>query len=499
MKKFIFNEKGFSFLMVFFTMILISILGIGLISVSANSLKTSTNERNDQSVYYIAEAGLAVKKSAVEHELLDYYKEIKDYYDRLSVKEKLAFDFESEFYKKVEDFLDLTPTSLGGFEPQFGNTPSANIKISKVSAGNSPLEYKITSVGTIGKKERTVSQIITIDLNANTSMSGGGGSKYAVHTKGDIHLSGSAKIDGSAATESGKITFDNGSNKITGDIGASKENIVLPSYVNENEYFDKLTGHDNLSPIVLPPFPDDEFARLQALPYPDDLEVQKDDYNKTLVINKGSFLADNWITANFQYNMINDVHFKEFKVNGNNYITINVGNRDKNLFIENLNIEQGHIKIIGEGKLNIYVRDKFYIKGSFNSNGEYNKVNFYYANSPKVEFTGETVIAGSLYAKNANLEFTGGVGVQGNIYTGGTSLKIGGGSNAYSQYFYAPNARVEVTGGANIKGAIIADSFIASGGTSVTYDPGANGESNGVTEYHDAISLTKNSSIIEED
>ncbi|WP_016991988.1 pilus assembly PilX N-terminal domain-containing protein [Lysinibacillus boronitolerans] len=52
------NENGYAFLLVFFTIILISVLGLSILKVSSNTLKTSDHERDDQSVYYIAEAGL---------------------------------------------------------------------------------------------------------------------------------------------------------------------------------------------------------------------------------------------------------------------------------------------------------------------------------------------------------------------------------------------------------------------------------------------------------
>lgn len=57
------NENGYSLLLVFFVLMFISIAGISLLTVSANSLKTSSNERKDQTIYYIAEAGLNLKKA----------------------------------------------------------------------------------------------------------------------------------------------------------------------------------------------------------------------------------------------------------------------------------------------------------------------------------------------------------------------------------------------------------------------------------------------------
>lgn len=70
-------------------------------------------------------------------------------------------------------------------------------------------------------------------------------------------------------------------------------------------------------------------------------------------------------------------------------------------------------------------------------------------------------------------------------------FKITGRANAHSQQFYAPNAKVDVSRGSNIRGAIIADSFYATGESSIEFDSGSNIGFNGVIEYPDSISLTK--------
>ena len=83
------------------------------------------------------------------------------------------------------------------------------------------------------------------------------------------------------------------------------------------------------------------------------------------------------MTKDYTLNLTGNTHFKEFKVAENNTITINVGDTDKDLYIEDLNVLQGHIKIIGTGKLNIYVKDSLRIKGSFNDGGDVSQINFY--------------------------------------------------------------------------------------------------------------------------
>ncbi len=61
MKKLIRNELGYSMVLVIMLIFFVSIIGLSLINLNANSMKISKNEEIDQAVYYIAEAGLNVK------------------------------------------------------------------------------------------------------------------------------------------------------------------------------------------------------------------------------------------------------------------------------------------------------------------------------------------------------------------------------------------------------------------------------------------------------
>ncbi|WP_079523909.1 hypothetical protein [Solibacillus isronensis] len=55
------QEHGYTMIIVVFAIVLISVIGLGLLTINANSLLTSKNEKVDQSVYYIAEGGLNVQ------------------------------------------------------------------------------------------------------------------------------------------------------------------------------------------------------------------------------------------------------------------------------------------------------------------------------------------------------------------------------------------------------------------------------------------------------
>ncbi|MGE6514518.1 DUF7305 domain-containing protein [Lysinibacillus sphaericus] len=509
-QKFRLNEDGFSFLLVFLAIILVTILGLGLLVISSNSLKTSTHERENQSIFYIAEAGINYEKAKLYEKANDAYQLAKKDYNSLPVNQKTTSKFtalyESHILALMEPLIQAEPTIIDTFETQLGKQPIAEITIDQDPDNH--LRFSITSTGYFSdtpSQNREVIQTIDFVLKAETTNNNTGDGngnintitpEFTVQTQGNITLTGSATIKGNVATDTGIISIDGGSS-ITGTVGASSDNFIYPSWMGNLK--DKLTQSSNYpGASILPPFPDDKMQQLSTLPVPANQEVVKDPYNKIQIINNGDFLADNWMTNNFILHLTDDTHFKQFKVDQNNTLTINVGNTDKNLYIEDLSILQGHVNIIGSGRLNIFVNNKFNLKGSLNKNGNANQVNLFYNGSSAITIGGETQTAASLYSKQADLTFTGGIGITGNIYTGSDNVTFNGGTNANGQYIIAPNATVTLEGGAHIKGAILADNLIANGGTSVTFtESTVTPPSSGYPEFGDPISLIKENELLE--
>jgi len=504
------NEHGYTFLLVFFTIILISVLGLSILKVSSNTLKTSDHERDDQSVYYIAEAGLNYGREYARKnfELAQGEAETKYQEQLLAYEQRLIPDppdlaallrteldalgyptqAENEGAKmKLEERFSDFETPI--FEDQFGHTPKASILISLKNAAN--LQYIIESTGEFEGTSinRTLQQSVAVVFNypdpgsgtpsdgGETSTGGSGGgstsgghfvpNEYTVQTKGNITVNGGGTINGNVASAGGKVKLTGGAS-ITGNIGVSPDDLDVPEYLNN--FKDQATQSQEFpAGNALAPFPDERMNNLSQLDYPPNEELIKSSSNKTNIIYNGNFQADNWMAADYTLNLTGDTHFKEFKVGQNNTITINVGDTDKDLYIEDLNILQGHIKIIGTGKLNIYVKDSLNIKGSFNNGGDVGQINFLYSGSKPLTLSNETQFNGSLYAKEADLTFSGGVGIKGNIYSGGDNITFNGGFNSEGQHIIAPNADVKVVAGAHIKGAIVADTILVDGGASITF------------------------------
>ena len=508
LKKRCFNEDGFAFPLVFLAIILVTILGLGLLVVSTNTLKISKHEREDQSIFYIAEAGINYEKAILLEKAEEAYQSAKEKYNSLPIKEKTYEKFKDLYEKNITTLMDqvLTsePTIFNNFEKQLGKIPIAEVTLQD---SKKYLRYSISSVGYFEEspsQNRELKQTIDFILDIEKTTNNNGDDnintftpEFAVQTKGDITLTGSATINGNVATDIGIISLDGGSS-ITGTVGAHSGNFQYPSWMgNLNE---KLT-HSSSYPgtTILSPFPEEKMHQLSQIPTPPNKEISNSKGNKTLIINNGNFLADNWLTNNYILQLTEDSHFKQFKVAENNTLIINVGETDKNLYIEDLNILQGEIKIIGTGKLNIYIYNTFYLKGSLNKNGNANQINLFYNGSSPITIANETQTAASLYSKQADLTFTNGVGITGNIYTGANKVTFNGGTNTNSQHIVAPNASVTLNRGAKIKGAIICDNLKADGGTSVTFTESTiNPPSSGHTVIGDANNLIKENELLEQ-
>lgn len=474
MKSILKNNDGYSIMMTFLIIILLSVLGISLLTVSANSLKTSSNEQIYQSAYYAAEAGLNTEKVRLYNYIDEAYEFVVEDYKNSTPTAKINYDADTIFYNKLRELLGpVTSYKLEDFEDQFNNTVSANISLAELSVN--PLTYEIKSQGTIGKSNRFLKQTYSIDLNISSDTTPSG-SNRALHTFGDINISGGSRIDGNIASESGKLSKD---------------------------IWSRLDGEfSNHIPLTasLPPFPTDMINSLETLSYP-----QNSKYKHYEVIKSGNLTLDNLIGINYELKLTDNMKFNTLKLNHLNTLTINTGNSDKHILVDNLILKNsGGIKIIGSGKLNLYVKNNIEIGdlSSINNTGSSESVSIFYSGTNKIALGGfGSRNKASFYCTQCDLEFSAGNAFTGTIATGGKSVKIKGGSAANSKLILAPNAKFELSGGSRVYGSVIAKSFDVSGGSRLTYTDGITNEFSDL--YTDGIEsggsskLINSSSIIE--
>jgi len=105
--------------------------------------------------------------------------------------------------------------------------------------------------------------------------------------------------------------------------------------------------------INLPPFP--IYPKYNI---PLNQRIKNSNGNETDLVKDGKLLICNYITNGYTLNMSDNIEFKEILLNENNTLIINLGNADREIVVIHFNMTNGHIKIVGTGKLTIFVKDK---------------------------------------------------------------------------------------------------------------------------------------------
>lgn len=241
------NEKGFVLVTILMILFIVSILGIGLLSVSTSNFKQIGSERDFQAVYYIAESG-------INRAIYDVGKEVDD----LS-NESLSHE---EFFEYLNSFIDIYMDGGGKivneFEESFGEKPVATISIELVDPGlvieddvqqtKATTEYLIKSVGKIGNLNRAVRSTIKVahGIAKETESSHHPAFDYALYSASNrtFKNAGGAKINGSVYAHD--IEFDATNTIIDGDI-ISEKSINLKSAVNVKGNIYAMDGFVKLS------------------------------------------------------------------------------------------------------------------------------------------------------------------------------------------------------------------------------------------------------------
>ncbi|WP_186576256.1 DUF7305 domain-containing protein [Aquibacillus kalidii] len=436
------NERGATLVMVLMVFTVLTVLGLGLLGVAVSNTKLSTVDREYQATYYIAEAGMTKRFSEIQEWIQN---------------NKNAGDLTVEL-------LEEKTLPANTFEKHFNDTPTATVKVEKIDDEN----YKIVSVGQIGKRSRTVEKEFKVNWG---SSSGGGGSfpvDMAVYTNEDIIMSGSATITGDAGTNSIKSNSVelNGKPVITGNLYVPHQAVDIalkkPNDVNIN-----VVGRATTM-LKLPQFP--SFPEFDPL---DSKEVVKSDSERYYVIQNHDLRIDSYLTDGYTLELTKNVAFNEIIVQSNYSLNIDTNGQDRSMVVDYLNIKNGHINILGGGSLTLYVKKSIELgsSSSINNGGIVHDLRIYLKGDnegKELMMSGDQRIFGFVYAESADFQITGSAGLKGYLLTAGDEVKISGGTYSPS-FIFAPNAEVDLNGGAQIVGAIISNSFKGTGGTEVTY------------------------------
>ncbi|QCR32033.1 polymer-forming cytoskeletal protein [Lysinibacillus sp. SGAir0095] len=554
------NEKGYTLIITLLVLIVLSILGISMLGISANTINNMTNERDTQSVYYIAEAGLVEKRAELYSQMINavnlfrenYEKEIIKYKDGIiesSITEGIYYDAVKSSIKTGQ-YLPIKT-----FEEHFDEpNPEAIVTL---SYNENKKSFLLSSTGRIGEKKRTISQeievlfdpkvipIINTDNNNNRL-----NACYALYTSGAI-TTGSGTINGDIySTE--KLTIGNNGASLNGNLFSSEDieingssgirnvfskknitisggningnliaenNITISGYptLNQNliakniyinSWFDSLKGKYkynssiNFNPIgnstnnssKIQKISNEEFntiistygftnSCIQQVPkLAATSEVFKLPTNtskpenkiisgtKAYLIKDGSLNFNDSIPNNTTLEVVSDLYFTNFNIANDRTLNIDLKGGNRSIYIDSLNITQGHINIVNPGTLKIYVLNNMWVGGgsTINNNGKISTSNIYYSGKSSLSIAGGVTLNNSLHVKDANLTLSGGGRVNGDIYGYGyNTIKVDGGTSVVEQLFLAPYSSFIHSGGGTINGNVVAKTYNLSGGATI--------------------------------
>lgn len=422
------DQSGVSLVFALMTLLVLSILGMAIATVSFANLRLTATDRNYQSTYYIAEAGVNQAYAEAKDIVMTTYDEQ---------------DEEDDFYSIIEHVLfnEISGSTYQNFEENFGNQPETKIKIEKLESGN-PQNYLIMSVGTIGNQMRSVEKQFAVNWTPKGGAGGvlpslPGGMAAMILSKLDIktNLSGNVYINSGLR---GAVEIDWGG-------GVRNGSLYVPAVHDDNLI--QAPGSFNAYPNIElfdGPMDDQIFKNLvKEFPrFPEDLSVAS---NISLHNNRSLTKV-----------LTEDTFISEIKVEGGTTLTIDTKGSDAHLVVDRLIIPQGRLNVIGNGTLTIYINEKIEFGGStmINQNGTSDELQLIYRGTQPITFTQGIQVNGSIFNKSANITFSGGQSFMGYVVSQSGDITLTGGSNA-TGYFIAPHSTITLDGGARLKGQVI--------------------------------------------
>lgn len=463
-KSLIKDQDGIAMIFVIMTMLVVSLLSVAALGMSTSNVKNSLTEREFQTSYYIAEAGANLYTEHIKEQCKKVYEESSD---------------SDGFFTKLENDNTnaLVYTVVFEGHPE-GYIPKAESRLllPAVSSSTDSRTYSIVSRGTSNHATRVVKKLITIEWTQGYELN----SFHGVYARGNMIIDNDGLINSDLAAEGG-ITITK--TAYIGDYYTMDGNLSAPGmdwWKNDPKYLGE--GHV-LTPVeyAMPAFPEiPDFDEKIDLP-----AISNSNEHKTIILNKDK------------------TYIPTISVEGSCRLTIVVGDKDRELIVDNFNISQGYISIEGTGKLKLYVKENIVIGGSSIINhpnppdfstaskdtietnatnatkdqreAAADKLSIYYKGSdsgtPK-EFilAGKQSLNGSVFAEDAIVTIDGSGGMVGSLVTGGTSVRIGGGSGVSSNLIYAPEADVEVHGSGKVAGPIVSNNFTFKAGNNIDLD-----------------------------
>lgn len=439
------NEKGYALLITIFAIVIISIIGLGLISVTTTSNQTTVHERQNQSLYYVSEAGINLLKADIVQQFNQILEKAKNDVSKLETKQQTLDNYINAFNKHLPSLFcfNSTQTSCGdkyvieynSFGIQNGKKPKANVS-ADFECPDTELKCKLTltSIGSIegvDSNKRTVEQVIEIDKTKILSKSENGSSNqteinaldflkdYAIFTTGTIDFSKTY-----TKKEKDKVETITNKSEIDGAIGSTLESKDDYIALNENILEDiekkyKKTKIEDVSVYkgidlnqLLPKFPESPIEKKPIVNmFPSYNDTIK---NSAQTVKIGSKKIN---IKNYQYAKIDTIDSTEDSIE----IELKDGS-EHTLFVDNLTVKKT-IDVSGDGILNIVIGKKFILDGSINEHlNDDPKINVIYDGKNTLNFNYSiSKIEGNLFVRSSNVYVSKRLTIEGDyIHLSGT-------------------------------------------------------------------------------
>ncbi|MBM7581271.1 Tfp pilus assembly protein PilX [Caldicoprobacter guelmensis] len=269
-----------------------------------------------------------------------------------------ASAFFNDFWGRIQKNITLNLDMIN-------NKPvKAVITTSRVTLGNDFQEYKIVSVGSVGNIKRTVESKVSIRY---TSTMGDTASlaelfSYVIFVDGKINQkSNASRIEGNIGTNgtSGDVRVSNHSGNVETNCGLVLPNIIFPSFEKPDE---------------------------------------------SLIVNQNLTIA---VPGNIRYSRI--------IVDKGKTLTIQLDG-DTIVYTDTLEIENGaNIKLQGEGRLILYIKNTFVMDGGLNKGGDPNELIVFYDGETIGGAKSKFDFYGGLYAPKLTFNVSGQVDIRGSV------------------------------------------------------------------------------------
>jgi len=296
------------------------------------------------------------------------------------------------------------------------------------------------------------------------------------YSKGFITISNAAKTSGSIISENGIDITNWGTTAkniyYSGTFSAPDPNLKsisinqMPNNINEyRKYHDisKIYNGDNCIDLNSESFN----FKDPNVTFPTNIETPSDTKAITFTDSKSEIYY-------YTYNATQD-------------ITVRLPNGDINkvysLYLNTLNMNNHNIKVVGNGKLKIYVKDSLSLGGIIQENDSmgnkrpvYDTTVYFLRNnsnrtSPYLSNWANKIIEANLFIQNSDL-YSNGSKIRGNIIVlGNNKVTLTGDNQTNGQIFYLPNSDLSLSGSVNIIGSIVAKNVTSSGNIKIYSNP----------------------------